>query len=107
MRFIVYLILVAIAAWVYSDAVKRGKSSIEAVLWAVGTFLLLIVVLPVWLIVRPKLVNQNHEPVPENMRETRTVTQELDNLARLRQEGAISEEEYQSLKADLLSRKAS
>lgn len=106
MRFIIYIILIAIAAWVYSDATKRGKSSTDAALWAAGAFLLLIIVLPIWLITRPKIVKHNDDPIPESMREKRTVYEELDNLARLRQEGAISEEQYHSMKSDILKKQS-
>ncbi|HHV80499.1 TPA: zinc ribbon domain-containing protein [bacterium] len=47
-----------IAIWVYSDAKKRGKSRGSAFLWFLGTFLLLIVFLPIWLITRPKLLGE-------------------------------------------------
>lgn len=54
MEWIMWLIIPAgVAAWVYSDAKKRGRSD-SAVGWAIGTFLLLIIVLPAWLITRPK-----------------------------------------------------
>jgi hypothetical protein len=45
-------------AWVMHDALKRGKNTGEAFLWAAGTWLLLIVFLPLWLWVRPRLGNQ-------------------------------------------------
>lgn len=48
---LVLVISLAVSLWVYSDAKKRGAS---ATAWAVGTFLLLIVFLPLYLIVRPK-----------------------------------------------------
>ncbi len=44
-----------VAMWVYSDAKKRGKSSGDATIWAVGTLLCCIPVLVVWLFMRPKL----------------------------------------------------
>ncbi len=43
------LIAAAIAFWVYTDAKKRPMN---AVLWAIGTFLLCIVFLPLYLIMR-------------------------------------------------------
>jgi hypothetical protein len=56
METIVGLIIAFIAAlWVHSDARKRSKSSRTAYLWFLGTFLLLIVFLPLWLITRPEL----------------------------------------------------
>jgi len=45
------IIVFLIAVWVYSDAKARGEA--QPGLWAVGTFLLAIIVLPVWLIKRP------------------------------------------------------
>lgn len=49
-----FLIAALIALWVFSDATKRGKRDGEAAMWAIGTFLLCIVVLPAWLVLRPK-----------------------------------------------------
>ncbi|MDR3588543.1 MAG: zinc ribbon domain-containing protein [Negativicutes bacterium] len=50
-----HLIGVAIAAfaayWVYSDAKGRGHGTPTALLWALGTLLLLIIFLPLYLIV--------------------------------------------------------
>jgi uncharacterized membrane protein len=58
MEVIGLLIALIVAIWVYSDAKKRGKSSGSAFLWFLGTFLLLIVFLPIWLITRPKLPSE-------------------------------------------------
>ena len=55
MEIIGVLIALIVGIWVYSDAKKRGKSSGSAFGWFLGTFLLLIVFLPIWLITRPKL----------------------------------------------------
>lgn len=45
---------VALAVWVYIDAEKRGMSAIG---WSIGTFLLCIIFLPLYLIIRkPKIV---------------------------------------------------
>lgn len=55
MEFIGLLIAAAVGFWVYSDAAARGKSSGVACLWGIGTFLLLIVFLPLWLFVRPPM----------------------------------------------------
>lgn len=41
-----------IAAWVIADAMRRGKSSGEALLWGLGVFCLCIAVLPAYLIGR-------------------------------------------------------
>lgn len=40
--------------WVFSDARSRGKSNGGAFLWLLGTWIILIVFLPLWLFVRPK-----------------------------------------------------
>ena len=52
-RIIGLAIAIAIASWVYKDAEKRGMGT-NAYLWAIGTFLFCIVVLPIYLIVRNK-----------------------------------------------------
>jgi len=49
------VIAILMVAWVYQDAEKRGMPGIG---WAIGTFFLCIIFLPVYLIVRkPKLVS--------------------------------------------------
>jgi hypothetical protein len=58
---IVGLIIAAfIAKWVYTDAVTRGNTNGMAWFWSIGTFLLLIVFLPLWFIFRP---SQSVSPV--------------------------------------------
>ena len=55
MEFVVSFAIALLAGvWVYNDAQKRGSAS--ALSWAIGTFGLLIVFLPLWLIVRPPLL---------------------------------------------------
>ncbi|BBO16709.1 conserved hypothetical protein [Candidatus Brocadia pituitae] len=54
MRFIGLLIAAAVAVWVYADAKKRGYKTPAAIGWMMGVFLLMIVVLPVYLIMRTK-----------------------------------------------------
>jgi hypothetical protein len=51
-------IALLIAAWVFSDAKSRGMEGGSASLWSLGVFLLLIVFLPLWLIIRPKKVSE-------------------------------------------------
>lgn len=51
MELIGVVIAAGVAAWVYSDALARKAR--HPILWGLGTFLLLIVVLPAWLIMRP------------------------------------------------------
>lgn len=54
---------VFVARWVLSDAKDRGKSAGTALSWSIATFLMLIVFLPLWLIMRPK---NTHEIVAIN-----------------------------------------
>jgi hypothetical protein len=57
-----FLIAGAIAFWVYSDAKKRGMNAAG---WAAGTFLLCIVFLPLYLIMRkPVVTGPVGMPVP-------------------------------------------
>ncbi len=51
MELVGVLIAAGVAAWVYSDATRRQAT--HPLLWGIGTFLLLIVVLPAWLLTRP------------------------------------------------------
>jgi putative membrane protein len=52
-RLIGLVIVLAISYFVYQDAEKRGMNGI---LWAIGTFLLCIIFLPLYLIMRKPLV---------------------------------------------------
>lgn len=54
MKFIFFIVVLAIAFWVFSDARARGKSLLVALFWFLGTMMLMIVFLPLWLFVRPK-----------------------------------------------------
>ena len=47
-------IAAVVAAWVVYDAMRRGKSSGNALLWGLGVVLLLIVFLPLYLYLRSK-----------------------------------------------------
>lgn len=58
MELIGLFIAFIVALWVFSDAKARGKSGGSAFLWFLGTFILLIIFLPLWLIVRPKLSSE-------------------------------------------------
>jgi hypothetical protein len=44
----------SIAAWVYKDAKERGKTTGDAVVWAVGTFLVCVPIFFIYLFIRPK-----------------------------------------------------
>jgi len=48
-------IAAAVSYWVHMDCLKRGRSHGAARFWSVGTFLLLIIFLPLHLIFRPRL----------------------------------------------------
>jgi hypothetical protein len=50
-----FLIALLIAIWVASDANKRGMNGVA---WAIGVFLLCIVFLPIYLIVRKPILTQ-------------------------------------------------
>lgn len=54
METIGFIISIIASIWVYNDAKKRGKSSSSAFWWALGTLLIWIIFLPIWLIKRPK-----------------------------------------------------
>jgi len=53
-KYILLLVTFFAAAWVFFDARERGKGIIVAFLWCLGTQLLPIVVLPLWLFKRPE-----------------------------------------------------
>ena len=46
------LIPLLAALWVFIDAKEKGRSRGQAILWAFGTFMALIIFLPLWLFVR-------------------------------------------------------
>lgn len=56
-----YVIAAAIAAWVYSDAKKRGMNAVG---WAIGVFLVCIVCLPLYLILRKPLLTAGMPGMP-------------------------------------------
>ncbi len=55
MQTIAMLIPLLVAVWVFLDAKSRGKDLSRALLWGFGTFLLLIIALPLWLLLRPPI----------------------------------------------------
>ena len=57
MHTIAMLIPLLVGVWVFLDARSRGKDISGAILWGVGTFLILIIVLPLWLLLRPPLAS--------------------------------------------------
>ncbi|MFO0793706.1 MAG: hypothetical protein U0586_06555 [Candidatus Brocadiaceae bacterium] len=52
MRMVGLLIAAIIAVWVYIDAKNRGYKTLPAVGWMLGVFLLMIVFLPLYLVLR-------------------------------------------------------
>ena len=50
--FIAMLILMLASIWVFIDARDKGRSEGQALLWALGTIMALIIFLPLWLFVR-------------------------------------------------------
>jgi len=54
MEIIGVIIAALVAVFIYSDATKRGMNGIG---WAIGVFLLMIVFLPIYLIVRKPLIS--------------------------------------------------
>jgi len=64
---LVMLTIVAIpflaAVWVYFNARKRYESAGTAFLWALGVFLMLIIFLPLYFIVRPRPLEEQRAVV--------------------------------------------
>jgi hypothetical protein len=93
---------------VFADIFRRDDISG----WAKAGWILLIVVLPflgilVYLIARPKMTEQDQRMLAEMQEKQRrmsgySATEEIAKAAQLRDSGAISEEEFQSLKAKAL-----
>jgi hypothetical protein len=54
MKFSLLMISLIVTAWVFFDARERGKGIFVAFLWCLGTQLLTIIFLPLWLINRPE-----------------------------------------------------
>lgn len=48
------------AFWVFIDAKEKGRSEGQALLWAFGTFMALIIFLPLWLFVRWQSDQKKH-----------------------------------------------
>ena len=55
MEFLLFVIVLCISAWVYSDAKSRNSS--HPVLWAIGVLLMFIIFFPLYLIARPPKVD--------------------------------------------------
>lgn len=55
---VIALLLGSLAGcWVYKDAMERGRTLTDAIIWGILTLLFLILALPAWLITRPPLKN--------------------------------------------------
>lgn len=54
MRYLLLLVNLVAALWVFYDSQKHGYSIGKGLLWAIGVFFLLIVFLPLYLIVRKR-----------------------------------------------------
>jgi RNA polymerase subunit RPABC4/transcription elongation factor Spt4 len=54
----------AAAYWVFNDAKGRGHENGTAIMWSIGTFALLIIFLPLYLVFgRKRMVTRREEPV--------------------------------------------
>lgn len=58
MRLLGLLIAAGVAVWVYTDAQRRGYKPLAAVGWMLGVFLLMIVFLPLYLVLRTRQVKK-------------------------------------------------
>ncbi len=66
------LIPLLVGAWVFFDARSRGKESSRELLWGLGTFFLLIVVLPLWIFLRPSMHEGNDPHARRKMNYSQT-----------------------------------
>lgn len=56
------LILTLAAFWVFMDVKEKGRSEGQALFWAIGTFMALIIFLPLWLLVRWQSDQKKYSP---------------------------------------------
>lgn len=54
------LFALLVGVWVMIDATKRGIGGLGAFLWGLGTFLLLCIGLPMWLLMRPAVPGETY-----------------------------------------------
>ncbi len=113
---IVFLVVLGTSIWVYSDAkaigVKKGQlkgaCDMGPAGWAIACLLLWIVGFPIYLAKRPELKRINGKggtPVAPPMAATAPAPdfdEQLRKLAKLKQEGVISEDEFNQKKKALL-----
>jgi ribosomal protein L37E len=60
---VVLCLVVIVAFCVVMDAVNRGKSLLISLLWGAGTFFLLCVFLPMWILTRPPMPDEEQAAV--------------------------------------------
>ncbi len=90
-----------ISWWVLKDAGTRGLSNKGAQGWAIFTFIIVILGLPAYLIARPKReVNQQETEVYS----TAMIADKIREVAVLRSEGLVTDEQFESKKAELLEK---
>ena len=56
-----FILFGLLALWVGFDASRRNLGAVKAILWAIGTFLLGVIVVPIYLAKRPLKANQVRE----------------------------------------------
>lgn len=61
MGFLLFVVVICISAWVYSDAKSRNSS--HPALWAIGVFLMFVIFFPLYLITRPSKTPTNRSPM--------------------------------------------
>ena len=110
--FFFWFMLIWIFIGVFADLFRRNDLSG----WAKAGWLLLIFILPffgilIYLIARPKMTEQDKRMIEEQQEIQRRVSgysaaDEIAKASQLRQEGSITAEEFEKLKADALGRQA-
>lgn len=94
---IMLAIVIITAVWVYEDAKKRKLDKGEsATAWALGTLLFWIIVFPYYLIKRSN-TEKDKTIVLDNINE-------LEKLAKLKEKGVVSKEEFEETKKSLLEK---
>ncbi len=107
--FFLFVMWIWIVISVFIDNFRRTDHSG----WAKAGWTVLIVFMPVlgvliYMIARPRMTEQDKQLMNEYEEQQKrlagsTPSQELERLHKLKSDGAISEEEYQKLKADIVS----
>lgn len=90
-----------ISWWVFRDAGSRGLSNKSAQGWAIFTYVIVIIGLPAYLIARPKRDANQHVI---NDPSTAVIADKIREIAVLRSEGFITDEQFESKKAELLEK---